>query len=535
MVTFLDCTLRDGGYYNAWDFDRDLVESYLQAMAALEVDYVELGFRFIGADGFKGALAYSTDSYIDDLQVPDGLQLGVMLNASDVVNYPDGIEAVLSQLFVPADESPVALVRLACHIHEFERALDACRWLKDRGYIVGINLMQIADRTDAEIEAIAELAEGSAVEVLYFADSLGGLTPDQTAHIIQRLKTHWTGALGIHTHDNMGNALANSMRAIEEGVTWIDGTVTGMGRGPGNAKTEYLAIELVPHRERAGNITPLLNLIDRQFRPMQHTYGWGTNPYYYLAGKYGIHPTYVQQMLDDSRYGAADLQAVIDHLRAEGGKKFSADMLEASRQFYRGEPKGTWRPSDLLEGREVLILGTGPGVEKHRRAIESFVRTRRPVVVALNTQANIDADLIDVRAACHPVRLLADGPAHVQLPQPLVTPASMLPEHVLEGLGDKDLLDYGLTVEEGAFAYAETHCTLPASLVVAYTLAMCASGKASRILLAGFDGYPAGDARNVEMEILLHAFADSGAEVELISITPTKYPLPSTSVYQLTR
>ena len=395
--------------------------------------------------------------------------------------------------------------------------------------------MQIADRTDEEIEAIAELAEGSAVDVLYFADSLGGLSPDQTANIIQRLKTHWTGELGIHTHDNMGNALANSVRAIEEGVTWIDGTVTGMGRGPGNAKTEYLAIELAPHRERSGNITPLLNLIDRQFRPMQHTYGWGTNPYYYLAGKYGIHPTYVQQMLDDSRYGAADLQAVIDHLRAEGGKKFSADMLEASRQFYRGEPKGTWRPSDLMEGREVLILGTGPGVEKHRRAIEVFIRARQPVVVALNTQANIDADLIDVRAACHPVRLLADGPAHARLPQPLVTPASMLPEHVLDGLGDKDLLDYGLTVEEGTFAYADTYCTLPASLVVAYTLAMCASGRASRILLAGFDGYPAGDPRNAEMENLLHAFAESGADVDLVSITPTKYTLPSTSVYEMVR
>ena len=89
-IKLLDCTLRDGGYYNAWDFDVDLVESYLQAMDALDVDYVELGFRFIGADGFKGALAYSTDAYIRELHVPEGLRLGVMLNASDVVNYGTG-------------------------------------------------------------------------------------------------------------------------------------------------------------------------------------------------------------------------------------------------------------------------------------------------------------------------------------------------------------------------------------------------------------------------------------------------------------
>ena len=42
----------------------------------------------------------------------------------------------------------------------------------------------------------------------------------------------------------MGNAVANTMEAINEGASWVDSTVTGMGRGPGNAQTEYLALEL---------------------------------------------------------------------------------------------------------------------------------------------------------------------------------------------------------------------------------------------------------------------------------------------------
>jgi 4-hydroxy 2-oxovalerate aldolase len=331
----------------------------------------------------------------------------------------------------------------------------------------------------------------------------------------------------------MGCAVANSILAVEEGVTWVDGTVTGMGRGPGNAQTEYLAIELAPHRAQVGNVTPLLSLIDRRFRPMQMAYGWGTNAYYYLAGKYGIHPTYVQQMLDDSRYGAADLQAVIGRLRTDGGKSFSVGQLEASRQFYRGEPTGTWAPSVLLAGREVLILGTGPGVAAHRLAIERFVRIRRPVVVALNTQDNLDASLVDVRAACHPVRLLTDGPAHAAFPQPLVTPASMLPQDVLAGLAGSELLDYGLSVQEGTTEYGETWCVLPSSLVVAYVLAMCASGRASRILLAGFDGYPDGDPRNAEMEKLIADYNGGPRGPDLISITPTRYGVASASVYNI--
>ncbi|SVD87704.1 uncharacterized protein METZ01_LOCUS440558, partial [marine metagenome] len=44
-VKVLDCTLRDGGYYSNWFFDKDLVSSYLEAMSASNIDYVEVGFR----------------------------------------------------------------------------------------------------------------------------------------------------------------------------------------------------------------------------------------------------------------------------------------------------------------------------------------------------------------------------------------------------------------------------------------------------------------------------------------------------------
>ena len=56
-------------------------------------------------------------------------------------------------------------------------------------------------------------------------------------------KKIWHGELGIHTHDNMDMALINTQVAIENGVTWADSTVTGMGRGPGNSKTEYLVLK----------------------------------------------------------------------------------------------------------------------------------------------------------------------------------------------------------------------------------------------------------------------------------------------------
>lgn len=533
-VVLLDCTLRDGGYYNNWDFSKELIDTYLKAMQASGVDIVELGLRSLRNEGFKGACAFTTDSFIRSLEVPPGLTVGVMVNAVELLTDQVPLETTLELLFPePASTSPVSVVRIACHVHEFNKALPASNWLKERGFTVGFNLMQVADRAQEEIENLSLQASSWPLDALYFADSMGSMNPEQVAQVIRWLRKHWSGPLGIHTHDNMGMALQNTLRAIAEGVTWIDATVTGMGRGPGNAKTEYLVLELAQFRDTACNMVPLMSLIRKTFQPMQHRCGWGTNTYYYLAGKYGIHPTYIQEMLSDSRYSDEDIIAAIEHLRIVGGKKFSLNTLEAASYFYLGEPRGAWSPASVLEEREVLLLGTGPGVEQHRTAIESYIVNAKPYVIALNTQAQLSPDLIDSRVACHPVRLLADCEAYHELPQPLITPASMLSSEIRAALQDKVIYDFGLGVREAYFEFGENYAVLPKSIVVAYALAIVASGKAQRVLLAGFDGYEADDPRNTEMNELIALYAKQPASAPLLAITPTRYDIKQVSVYGL--
>src|SRR5690606_30957667 len=112
-------------------------------------------------------------------------------------------------------------------------------------------------------------------------------------------------------------------------------------------------------------------------------------------------------------------------------------------------------------GRDVLLLGTGPGVALHCTALERYIRDNHPLVLALNTQSAIDAELIDFRVACHPVRLLADCDAHTRLPQPLITPYSMLPRDVRAALAGKEVFDFGLNVQANKFEFSDMHCTAP--------------------------------------------------------------------------
>lgn len=532
-MKLLDCTLRDGGYYNRWDFPRALVAQYLEAMPAAGVDVLELGFRSLRNEGFRGACAYTSDAFLRSLPLPPAATIGVMVNASELLaELP--LEAALERLFPqPAQASPVDLVRIACHLREFSAALPAAEWLRERGYRVGFNLMQMADREDAEVVALAREAAGYPLEVLYFADSLGSMGPEECARTTALLREGWAGELGIHTHNNMGRAMQNSLAALDAGASWVDATVCGMGRGPGNTRTEELALEIAERRGRAPNMVPMMKLLNRHFWPLQRRFGWGPNPYYYLAGKYRIHPTYIQEMLSDSRYSEEDVLAAIDHLRVEGGRQFSTNTLDAARHFFQGEARGQWQPAQVMAGRELLLLGSGDGVREHRDGLEEYIRARRPVVLAMNTQSGIAPELIDYRVACHPVRLLADCEAHTQLPQPLITPASLLPQDVREALAGKELLDFGLRVEADVFAFEASRCTLPTSLVIAYALAVATSGEVKEVLMAGFDGYPAGDPRNRELEDLLQAYASHPQARPLKAVTPCGYRIAEVSIYGL--
>lgn len=534
MTKLLDCTLRDGGYYNNWDFRENLIKDYLSAMEELNVDYVEIGFRTLNKNGFKGGLAYSTDDFLRNLKIPKGLskKIGVMINGSEIEN-PETQKISLEKLFCNKEDSPVSLVRIACHAKEFNNCLPASEWLKEKGYLVGINLMQISEISLDQIAEFALKANSYPIDVLYFADSLGSLDKDKLFKIIEAFKKNWKGDLGIHTHDNMCQAISNTKFAIKSNIKWVDSTVTGMGRGPGNAQTEYLIIELSKIKKTHDNTFKFLGVVEKHFRPLQSHYGWGTNLYYFLAGKYGIHPTYIQEMIQDKRYDEADILSVIENLKIAGGKNFSLDTLEASKHFYLSEPKGKWLPESLLKNKKILILGTGPGIKKHKLEIENFIKKKNPYVIALNTESNIEHSLIDARASCHPLRLLADCKDHINFPQPLITPYSMLPEGTKRELSKKKIFDFGIKISNKKFNFHKNYCELPTSLVIGYVLAIANSGKAKEIILAGFDGHDSDDVRRKEMDHILSLYFSTSGAIPIKSITPTKYDIFTESIYSL--
>ena len=124
-IKILDCTLRDGGYYNNWDFSNSLISSYLKSMSSVGVEYVEIGFRSFEKSTYRGACAYSRDDFINSLSIPRNLKVAVMVNASELINsYNRNPQKNIKFLFRKQKKSKIKLIRIACHYHELKKTIE---------------------------------------------------------------------------------------------------------------------------------------------------------------------------------------------------------------------------------------------------------------------------------------------------------------------------------------------------------------------------------------------------------------------------
>jgi 4-hydroxy 2-oxovalerate aldolase len=528
----LDCTLRDGGYYNQWDFESDLVTRYLSSIKKSNVQVVELGLRSFPQESFLGAFAYTTDDYIRTLDLDSSVLIGVMVDAKTLLKSPYTIKDGLQKLFTDKSDSPVGLVRVAAHFTEVEQCKEIATTLKQMGYKVGFNLMQAGGRSHSELTSKAALIKSwQSVDILYFADSLGNMDCNEVIRIIQALKIEWNGELGIHTHNNKGVAIQNTFTAIQYGVTWLDSTMTGMGRGAGNAQTEILLLELNKAYSCDYRVEELFELVLTDFYPMQKDMGWGANLLYHLAANYDIHPSYIQEMLGDDRYAIEDILKTIEFIKPLNTTSFKNELLQQAKIEPMGSMTGTWDASGWCKNNDVLLLGAGPSLVKHKKAIVQYILEHSPKVIALNVLHDFPEELIDMHVASHDSRILVEGSNYAELKKPIVLPLEKIKTSLGSAIFNCQLKDYGLNVVDGVLNIGKTECTLPNSLAAGYAFSIATIGGANNLLLVGFDGYPIDDNKQNEMNTLIKLYNELDFSINIQSLTATSYNVKKSSIY----
>ena len=285
-IRVLDCTIRDGGLMNNHHFDDRVVKAVYDACVAAGIDYMEVGYRASRKNiklGEHGCWKYCQEEDIRRIvgENATALKLSIMADAGKC-DYREDIPA--------KQESVIDLVRVACYVHQVPLALDMLKDARDKGYETTVNLMAVTTVGDCELEAALELLAPSEAQAIYVVDSFGALYPLQTRRLVQKYLQYAKAGgkeVGIHAHNNLQLAYANTIEAISLGANYIDATMAGLGRGAGNCPMELLLGLL---RDPQYQLRPVLQCVAETIEPLRHELGWGFDLPYMLTGLFNQHP-----------------------------------------------------------------------------------------------------------------------------------------------------------------------------------------------------------------------------------------------------
>jgi 4-hydroxy 2-oxovalerate aldolase len=385
-ICWLDCTLRDGGYYTNWSYSEDLLKKYYSAINDIAVDYVEVGLRQIRKNNYKGPFAYCHEQFLDEML--DGLEkpVAVMVDAKELI--ADDANQILNS-FAKKNDSVISLVRIACNQHEISFIIDDLKQLSDLGYKIVINLMQAGQLSDNKIREFISCLPLE-TECLYFADSLGNMVPKDIERVMNTIKQTWDGAIGFHAHNNMGQASINVQVAIDFGASWIDSTITGMGRGAGNYETE---VHHQNYNGRDSSSIQLIEAVENVFQPLKVKLGWGRSMFYELGAIMSVHPTYIQRLIGVNKLDThAKINCIKELAKSDFPNKFSAQVLQASlANVVNSGPfiHDKSEPMDLTNNSVVLVVDN-PDHSIDIKAVSSLSTQKDWKIFSINGCSFID-------------------------------------------------------------------------------------------------------------------------------------------------
>lgn len=524
-VKFLDCTLRDGGYYNNWDFDFDESKKLIKALNESKVDIIEVGYKSpVQENEYFGLYRYCNEKYLDFLSKSDYSKYAFMIDVKEFLIGDELNLVELNKCIKPAENSVFSWVRLATHYATIDTIPAFVSYFEKLGYKVGFNLMGGSLLSMDQIKYGTQIATKSNVEVFYLADSFGSFYPEDVRKLIRFIKSEFNGKIGIHTHDNQGLAYANTLVAIEEGVDFVDGTVTGMGRGAGNLLTEQFLMGM-SEKDHNYSYQPqnLTQIIADYVQPMKDTYKWGFNLTYMYSGLNNIHPTYCQKLAESNQFTTTEQALILRDIPKENRSKYSAQVLSSSiKNLVKSElvddDQANLTLLDLndINNENCLIVARGKSAERYISIIEEIAKTGVELFECNDTGL---LNQIPNRTVFILNQMRIDQLKKKQTPHNANRTIVGFSEVKIENCENLNYYPFKI----GQFSIDEKEIVLPEFDAGLYALGIAIKAGFRNIYLAGFDGYDDAETNSIKESMFQSVKAKMDNKVNIQFVTPTKY------------
>lgn len=297
-VRVVDCTMRDGGLVNNFEFTDEFVKDLYLTNIKAGVDYMEFGYKAskeIFDPSKFGKWKFSDEKDIRSIVGDNKTDLKISVMAD--VGRTDFKKDILNR-----KDSAIDMIRVATYINTIPAAIEMLEDAKKKGYETTVNIMAVSKVNDSELEMALDMLGQSSVDVIYVVDSFGVFYPEQMERLCDKylsVAAKYNKKIGIHAHNNQQLAFANTIEALSRGASYLDATVSGMGRGAGNCYMESLLCFL---KNPKYNKLAVMNFVEKHMLKLKEEgVVWGYDIPYLLTGILNSHPSSAIKFIKDKR------------------------------------------------------------------------------------------------------------------------------------------------------------------------------------------------------------------------------------------
>ncbi len=385
-IKVLDCTLRDGGYVNNWDFGKLNITDIITQLLSSKVDVIECGFLSQKKETNKDKSIFrdigDVESYYNT-HVENNAVMVLMINygeydIDDLPKYHGGC---------------VKGIRLAFHKKDLFPAIEMCKKIKEKGYVTFVQPMVTLTYTDDELKKLVSLTNAFSPEALYIVDSFGTMTKQDLTHMYNLIDSQLSNniAIGFHSHNNMQLSFSNAQILMElntDREIFIDSSVYGMGRGAGNLCTELITKYLNDNYSYNYNLLPILEIIDVHLMNIFLKSPWGYSVPFYIASINNCHPNYASYLLDKQTISVKDIHNILiamdDSKRAFFDKKYIEELYFAYQKNVIDDKSAKSELKDFLKDKKILVLAPGKSLKTEAEKVKEYSKKEKPLVISVN-------------------------------------------------------------------------------------------------------------------------------------------------------
>lgn len=385
-IKLLDCTLRDGGYVNDWNFGHDNIVSIFERLVSTNVDMIEVGF-------LDERRTFDRNRTI----MPDTDSVGKIFGELDrkeamVVGMIDFGTCGIENLS-PCKDSYLDGIRIIFKKHIMREAIEFCRQVKELGYQVFTQAVSITSYSDKEMLELIELVNDLKPYAVSIVDTYGLLHQEHLMHYFELMDHNLLPQIGVgyHSHNNFQLAYANCMEVLKahtNRMVVVDATLYGMGKSAGNAPIELISMYLNTNYNKNYDIGQMLEAIDINIMNFYEKNPWGYNLFYYISASNNCHPSYVKYLMDKHTLSLKSLNEILDSIEMDKkllyDQRYIEQLYSKYQNFECNDSEDIKRLTDSLCGREVLLLGPGKNIQLQEDNVRSFIEENNPIIISTN-------------------------------------------------------------------------------------------------------------------------------------------------------